>query len=48
MEAAGLGTFNYPTTILLDQTGGIQAIWEGYRPGVEEDMEALLEKLLKS
>jgi thiol-disulfide isomerase/thioredoxin len=29
----------YPTTVLLDRRGTIRAVWVGYRPGVETEME---------
>ncbi len=29
----------YPTTVLLDRSGVIRAVWVGYRPGMETEME---------
>ena len=36
----------YPTTVLLDRQGVIRAIWEGYRPETESEMERYIGKLL--
>ncbi len=36
----------YPTTILIDRQGIIRAVWVGYRPGVERDMQQQIERLL--
>lgn len=33
----------YPTTVLLDREGILQAIWVGYESGVEEDMRRAIE-----
>ena len=37
----------YPTTILLDRRGVIRAVWVGYRPGVETEMERYISQLLE-
>ena len=39
-------SMGYPTTIALDRTGTIRGMWEGYRPGTERDIVALIEQLL--
>ena len=36
----------YPTTVLLDRDGVIRAIWQGYEPGYEQQMEQLVSQLL--
>lgn len=46
--SAKLSGFSFPTTVLLDAEGTIQGLWEGYRPGLEKEMEATIKALLKS
>jgi thiol-disulfide isomerase/thioredoxin len=36
----------FPTTILIDHRGIIRAVWVGYRPGVETEMERFISTLL--
>ena len=36
----------YPTTILLDRRGVVRAVWVGYRPGVETEMERVIDEIL--
>ncbi len=36
----------FPTTLLLDRHGVIRAVWVGYRPGVETEMERYISTLL--
>jgi len=36
----------YPTTVLLDRHGVIRAVWVGYRPGMETEMERYIGALL--
>lgn len=36
----------YPTTVLLDRRGVIRAVWLGYRPGREIEMERYVNKIL--
>jgi thiol-disulfide isomerase/thioredoxin len=48
VNSAKLSRFGYPTTVLLDQDGTIQGLWQGYRAGLEDDMEAAIKALLKS
>ena len=48
VNSARLSRFGYPTTVLLDQEGTIQGLWQGYRAGLEDDMEAEIRALLKS
>jgi thiol-disulfide isomerase/thioredoxin len=43
-QVAGLKGF--PTTFLLDREGVIRAIWEGYAPGLVDEMEVRVRKLL--
>lgn len=38
--------FNFPTTVLLDRNGVIRQFWEGYRPGLEQEMERKIRDLL--
>jgi thiol-disulfide isomerase/thioredoxin len=48
VNAAQLSGFAYPTTVLIDQEGTIRALWVGYQPGVEGEMEKVIKALLKS
>jgi thiol-disulfide isomerase/thioredoxin len=41
-----VATQGYPTTVLLDRRGVIRAVWVGYRPGAETEMERYISKLL--
>jgi cytochrome c biogenesis protein CcmG/thiol:disulfide interchange protein DsbE len=47
--AAAVGAFqnSFPCTVLLDPGGRIHAVWNGYSPGVEEQVEAAAMGLLK-
>jgi thiol-disulfide isomerase/thioredoxin len=36
----------YPTTLLLDRRGVVRAVWAGYRPGVEAEMERFIDAIL--
>jgi cytochrome c biogenesis protein CcmG, thiol:disulfide interchange protein DsbE len=36
----------FPTTLLLDQRGTIRAVWSGYRPGMETEVERYVAKVL--
>jgi thiol-disulfide isomerase/thioredoxin len=36
----------FPTTVLLDRHGAIRAVWVGYGPGVEADIEGQVDVLL--
>ena len=36
----------YPTTVVVDRKGIIRAVWVGYRPGSEKQMEETVSKLL--
>ncbi|MGB9690275.1 TlpA disulfide reductase family protein [Thermogutta sp.] len=40
------GFQGYPTTILIDGTRTIRAMWVGYWPGIEKEIERTLKKLL--
>jgi cytochrome c biogenesis protein CcmG, thiol:disulfide interchange protein DsbE len=42
----GKPAIGYPTTVLLDRTGRIRAIWQGYSPGLEQQMQQLISELL--
>ncbi len=43
----GLIDFRYfPTTLLLDRGGVIRAVWVGYRPGLETEMERYIGMIL--
>lgn len=48
VKSARLSGFGYPTTVLIDRDGTIRALWEGYEPGVEAEMEKIIRALLKS
>lgn len=41
-----IGFEGYPTTVLLDRHGVIRAVWAGYRPGVETEIERYVDKIL--
>jgi thiol-disulfide isomerase/thioredoxin len=41
-----IGFEGFPTTVLLDRQGVIRAIWVGYEPGVETQIESFVDKLL--
>jgi thiol-disulfide isomerase/thioredoxin len=41
------GRFSYPTTLVLDRSGVVRAVWIGYRPGYTEQMRDLVTRLLK-
>jgi len=43
----GAEGFAYPTTLLLDRRGAVRAVWTGYRPGVETEMERWIGTLLE-
>jgi thiol-disulfide isomerase/thioredoxin len=38
----------FPTTLLLDARGRINAVWQGYHPGVERQMATAIDQLLES
>ena len=46
VEVAELGSFSYPTTVILDGSGTIRGLWQGYMPGDELAMHALMKKLV--
>jgi thiol-disulfide isomerase/thioredoxin len=37
----------YPLTVLLDRRGVIRAVWVGYRPGAETEMERYIDMVLE-
>lgn len=39
IETARLHEFGYPATVLLDRSGVIRALWIGYEPAFEREME---------
>jgi cytochrome c biogenesis protein CcmG, thiol:disulfide interchange protein DsbE len=41
-----IGFEGFPTTVLLDRYGVIRAVWSGYRPGVETEIERYVDKIL--
>ena len=43
-EISGVSLF--PLTVLLDRQGLIGAVWIGYRPGVETEIERYVDKVL--
>jgi cytochrome c biogenesis protein CcmG, thiol:disulfide interchange protein DsbE len=40
------GSKGFPTTVLLDRHGKIRAVWLGYYPGAEKEMERHIDELL--
>lgn len=46
IEAAKLHEFGYPATVLLDRQGVIRALWMGYDPAFEREMEEVVRKVL--
>jgi thiol-disulfide isomerase/thioredoxin len=36
----------YPTTILTDRSGIVQNVWQGYEPGMEEEIQEAVERQL--
>jgi thiol-disulfide isomerase/thioredoxin len=44
--ALGDVAFGFPTTLVLDRDTTIRGVWQGYTPGLERDIEALVEELL--
>lgn len=45
-EAVGFS--GYPTTVLLDERGTIRQVWSGYSPGLELEIEQMVEDLLSA
>ncbi|RIK76886.1 MAG: hypothetical protein DCC67_13285 [Planctomycetota bacterium] len=45
-SAAGAFDGAFPCTILVDKSGHIHAVWKGFRPGVEKQVEAAVLELL--
>ncbi len=43
---AASGVSLFPTTVLLDRDGVIRAVWIGYRPGVETEIERCVDRVL--
>ncbi len=41
-----VGFHDYPTTLIIDRAGRIRGVWVGYKPGVEDDMQQLVVRLL--
>lgn len=46
MEDAELSSFGFPTTMVIDRKGIIRGFWQGYRPGLEREIEAHIRDLL--
>ena len=46
VEMAELGSFSYPTTVILDGSGTIRGLWQGYQPGDELAMHRLMKELV--
>lgn len=47
MQDLELPSFSFPTTVLLDQEGTVQALWIGYQPGIEAEIEKQVKLLLR-
>lgn len=47
LESVGGRDFLYPTTVLIDRQGVIRGLWFGYHDGIDTEMRALSEKLLR-
>jgi thiol-disulfide isomerase/thioredoxin len=47
MESAGMNSFAYPTTIVIDQSATIRGIWPGYATGDELAINAVIAELLR-
>ena len=45
--AAGAFQNSFPCTVLLDRSGLIHAVWNGYSPGTEKQIEAAVVELLQ-
>lgn len=41
-----VGVAGFPTTIILDRANNVRGVWSGYQRGYEQEMKALIEKLL--
>ena len=37
---------SFPTTFILDRNGLIRGVWPGFRPGIDDEMEELIVRLL--
>jgi len=46
LETASLREFAYPTTVILDRSGTIRGLWQGYIPGDELAMHRLMKELV--
>ena len=44
--ALGDNGFGYPTTLVLDRDTTIRGVWQGYEPGMERNIDALVDELL--
>jgi thiol-disulfide isomerase/thioredoxin len=40
--------FGFPTTILVDRSGVVRAVWVGYRPGIHEEMKRMVKRLVEA
>jgi len=41
-----VGFQGYPTTLLIDQQGQIRQVWAFYAPGLEQEMDSMVQELL--
>jgi thiol-disulfide isomerase/thioredoxin len=48
LNRVGGQTFYFPTSVLLDRQGVIRGLWPHYKEGLEEEMEAQINELLRS
>lgn len=46
-QVLGLKGSAFPTTVLLDRQGILRAVWIGYRPGLETEMERITDDVLQ-
>jgi thiol-disulfide isomerase/thioredoxin len=47
-SAAGAFEGSFPCTVLVDKSGHVHAVWNGYNAGVEEQVETAVMELLQS
>lgn len=48
MQTAGMNSFSYPMTLVIDQSATIRGIWPGYAPGDELAINAVISDALRN